>query len=257
MKKVVTILLTVLVFLSAVFIGVSNVYRVDGVTVVAKTYSEAAKAEAAQMQKELQEVYTGESTLFATEELALSVIEKYPYFRLTRFEKRYPDVLCIEATEDAEVFAVKAGSDYYILSQEGTILDIRADSSNRADGKENVEITGANPVGAIGEKVRGAGFDELLKMCVIMSEKLNGVRSNLEEIVFDNVEEGGRIFLRMREGVRIAVIHAHLLTEEKARLFTEKYLALNDEERLTGFIHATESMDGTTALITYLANDLM
>ena len=45
MKKIVTIVLTVLVFLSAVFIGVSNVYRVDGVTVVAKTYSEEAKTE--------------------------------------------------------------------------------------------------------------------------------------------------------------------------------------------------------------------
>ena len=90
-----------------------------------------------------------------------------------------------------------------------------------------------------------------------MSEKLNGVRSNIANIVFDNVEEGGRIFLCMREGVRINVVHAHLLTEEKARLFTEKYLALNDEERLTGFIHATESMDGTSALITYRANDLI
>ena len=100
-------MLTVLVFLSAVFIGVSNVYRVDGVTVVAKTYSDEAKTEATQMQKELQEAYKGESVLFAKEDLALTVLEKYPYFRLTKFEKRYPDVLCIEATEDAEVFAAQ------------------------------------------------------------------------------------------------------------------------------------------------------
>lgn len=257
MKKIITIVLTVLVFLSAVFIGVSNVYRVDGVTVVAKTYSDEAKTEATQMQKELQEAYKGESVLFAKEDLALTVLEKYPYFRLTKFEKRYPDVLCIEATEDAEVFAAQTQNGYYILAQDGTILDIRDDSNNRADGEENVVITGGNPVGEIGDKVSGAGFNELLKMCVIMSEKLNGVRSNIANIVFDNVEEGGRIFLCMREGVRINVVHAHLLTEEKARLFTEKYLALNDEERLTGFIHATESMDGTSALITYRANDLI
>ena len=44
--KIVTIILTVLIFLSAVTLGVSAVYRVNEVTVSAVTVSEEAKTEA-------------------------------------------------------------------------------------------------------------------------------------------------------------------------------------------------------------------
>jgi hypothetical protein len=46
MKKILTIVLSVLIFLAAAFIGVANVYRVDGVVLDAKTVSKEAKIEA-------------------------------------------------------------------------------------------------------------------------------------------------------------------------------------------------------------------
>ena len=256
MKKILIIILTALVFCATAFIGVANVYRVSGVTLKVNTVSDEAKEEAARMQKELEEAYVGESTLFADNELALAVVENYPYFRLTNFEKGYPDVLVIEATEDMESFAVQTESGYMILSQTGTVLDHRAESKNRADGEENIVIFGAHPSGEVGDTVSGAGFEALLRMCLVMSDKLNGVCSNIAKIVFDNVEEDGVISLYMREGVRINIVHPHLFTEEKAVLFTEKYLSLDDEQRLTGFIHATESADGTKANVKYEPNIL-
>ena len=249
MKKFFVIILTVLTFLSAAFIGVANVYRTDGVVLEAKMFSGAAKSEAAAIQVELQAAYMGESTIFAEDDLAKQVIEKYPYFRLTKFEKRYPNLLVIEATEDMEVFAVQAGEEYFILSETGTILDVRADSNNRMDGEPNVVITGALPSGGVGDTVAGAGFAETLKICALMAERLNGVRSNIERIEFDGVEKGGRIFLCMREGVKICLVHAHLLTEEKGVALTEAYLSMQVEQRLTGFLHVTESLDGTKVLI--------
>ena len=183
-------------------------------------------------------------------------LEKYPYFRLTKFEKRNPDVLLIEVTEDVESFAVKTEHGYMILSQTGTVLDVRTESKNRADGEENIIVTGAHPVGEIGDTVSGAGFEALLKMCEVMSKSLNGVRSNIEEVVFKNVEEDGIISLQMREGVKINVVRPHVLTEEKAEAFTQKYLSLEDEQRLTGFIHATENGDGTQAYVKYEPNNL-
>lgn len=257
MKKILTIALTVLVFLSAVLVGVSNVYRVENVVLEVKTYSEIAKKEARQIQQDLQDAYRGESVLFAKEDAAREVIENYPYFRLTKFEKLKPDVLRVELAEDEEVFAVKTKRGYCILSADGTVLDVRKNSENRADGEQNVEIVGANPVGEIGDTVGGAGFDSLLRMCKVMARRLNGIRANVAKIEFDNVEEGGRIFLHMREGVRITVVHAHLLTEQKAEAFTTAYLALGDEQRLTGFIHATESLDGTEVAILYKPNELL
>ena len=254
MKKVLVIILTAIAFLSAAFIGVANVYRVDGVVLEAKMFSEVAKAEAAAMQVELQEVYTGESSLFVKDALAKEVIEKYPYFRLTKFEKRYPNLLVVEATEDMEVFAVQSGEEYYILSETGTILDVRADFNNRVDGEPNIIITGAIPSGSVGDVVAGVGFAETMKICALMAERLNGVRSNIERIEFDDIERGGRIFLCMREGVKICLVHAHLLTEEKGIALTDAYLSMEDEERLTGFLHVTESLDGTEVLIKYQAN---
>lgn len=253
MKKILVIALTVLVFLSAAFIGVANVYRVEGVVLDAKMFSEPAKGEAQRIQKELTDAYKGESSLFAKKDAALAVIEKYPYFRLTKFEKRYPNVLYIETTEDMEVFAAKAQDVYYILSQSGTVLDVRKDLNNRIDGKENVVIEGSNPVGDIGDTVSGAGFAELMKICTVMAESLNGVRSNIAKIEFDRVEDGGRIFLCMREGVKICLVHAHLLTQEKAAALTEAYLNMKPADRLAGFLHVTESADGTQVLISYRA----
>ncbi len=254
MKKILVIILTVIAFLSAAFIGVANVYRVDGVVLDAKMFSEAAKAEASAMQVELQAAYTGESSIFAEDTLAKEVIEKYPYFRLTKFEKRYPNLLVVEATEDMEVFAVQSGEEYYILSEAGTILDVRADSNNRIDGKPNVIITGALPSGSVGDTVEGAGFEETMKICALMAERLNGVRSNIKQIEFDDVEGEGRIFLCMREGVKICLVNAHLLTEEKGVALTEAYLSMEDEQRLTGFLHVTESLEGTEVLIKYQPN---
>jgi hypothetical protein len=256
MKKVLVIILTALMFCATVFIGVANVYRVSGVTLDVNTVSDVAKEEAKLLQEELSEAYLGESTLLATDTLARAVVEKYPYFRLTKFEKQNPDVLRVEVTEDVESFAVETEHGYMILSQTGTVLDIRAESKNRADGEENIIVVGAHPVGEIGDTVSGAGFEALLKMCGVMSESLNGVRSNVERIVFKNVEEDGYVSLQMREGVKINIVRPHVLTEAKAEAFTKVYLALEDEQRLTGFIHATENSAGTDAFVKYEPNSL-
>ena len=52
-KKVITIILTVLVFLSAALIGVANVFRVDDVVLETNVVSTEATAEAEQLRKDL------------------------------------------------------------------------------------------------------------------------------------------------------------------------------------------------------------
>jgi hypothetical protein len=248
MKKIVVIVLTVMMFLSATFIGVANVYRIDHVVLDAKMFSAAAKDEAAKIQLALQEAYAGESILFADGVRAEELVKEYPYFRITKLEKRKPNVLYVEAVEDMEVFAVRVGDDYSILSQSGTVLTVRKDSKNRVDGEANIVIEGANPIGEIGQEISGAGFAELFKVCSILSEKLNGLRANIERIEFDRVDDGGRIFFCMREGVKICLVHANILTESKAEKMADEYLNMSPEQRLTGFLHVTESLDGTRVL---------
>ena len=251
MKKLAVIVLTALMVLSAAFIGVANVYRIDDVVLDANMFSAAAKEEAAEIQLALQDAYVGESILFADERSAEELVKGYPYFRITKFEKRTPNVIYVEMTEDMETFAVEAGNEYWILSQNGTILTKREDFSNRVDGEANIVIEGASPIGTVGQTVGGAGFAELLEICLVLSERLNGLRGNLARIEFDRVEDGGRIFLCMREGVKICLVHAKILTTEKAERLAQAYLEMRPEERLTGFLHVTESLDETSVIVKY------
>ena len=119
-KKLWTILLTVFVFLAGSMLGISTVYRVDTVTVNVNYVTGVAKDEGAKVQILLQETYQGASTIFAKQKAAEKVLEEYPYFRITGFEKSYPKRLVIELTENAEVYAIEktAGAEYYILNAE-------------------------------------------------------------------------------------------------------------------------------------------
>ena len=254
-KTVLTVILTALIVLSAAVLGVANVFRVDGVVVNAPMVSDAAKAEAEALQKELAMVYQGENTLFANEAKAEEVFAKYPYFRLTSFEKEFPNILVIEATEDAEVYAVEQGVEgYYILSESGTVLGVRETATNRADGADNIRITGVTVSGTLGQRVEGTdGIEEILALTKKMSGLLGGVRSNLDSV--EAVRHGSvtQLTLRMREGVTVYVMKPETFTLEKAEMLTMKYLSLSDSQRLTGSIVVTD--DGKTPLVSYYANE--
>ena len=90
-KKALTIFLTVLVFLSAVALGGSTVFRVDEVAISATVVSEQSKTDAVQLKNELTAFYKDES-IFSVKQTDMSeIIAQYPYFRVTEFKKSYPD----------------------------------------------------------------------------------------------------------------------------------------------------------------------
>ena len=236
-KTIVTVILTLVVVLSATVRGVANVFRVDGVVLNAPVVSEAAKGEAEALQKELEECYAGASTLFAGEEAALEVLEKYPYFRLTAFERKFPNLLVIEATEDAEVYAVESGNEYLILSASGTVLGKRATPTNRADGAENVVIRGVNVSGELGEKIGGTdGIEAILALTNELDAAFGGIRSNLLSVEVERHGTVHQLTLQMREGVTVYVIKPSDFTRSKAEKIANVYLSLSDRERLTGSI---------------------
>ncbi|MBQ8374768.1 MAG: hypothetical protein IJX98_04215 [Clostridia bacterium] len=256
-KKIVTVILTAILFLSAALIGVANVYRVDSVVLNAGTVSSAARAEAEALKKELEEAYAGESSIFAGETVAKEIFEKYPYFRMSGFERAFPNQLVIEATEEEEVFAVAQGENYFVLAGDGTVLGVRSDSANRVDGSANILVSGLSASGAEGEKVRGEHTAELIEICRVMATSLNGVRSNVKEIKLIPEGTGPRLIFYMREGVKISVKNPSVLTAEKASALTEKYLSLSVEQRLTGGIQVIESPDQTKVLLDYSPNYLL
>lgn len=249
-KKAIIILLTVLIFLSASVLGVSTVYRIKEVTVRAVLVSEAAKAEADALQAELQLAYEKTSTLFLDRENADALVEKYPYFRITAFEKQAPNRLIVEISEDAEVYAVAVPQtlgEYYILNADGVVLGVRADTKNRSDQAENLPIRGLKATetngalsGEKGEKLVGdACLDTLFAFLNKVSTSLNGIRRNVSyvEVVRPvSLQEETVFKLSMREGVNIYVRNPFALTLQKAQTLVNAYLSLTSEQKLKGSV---------------------
>ena len=251
MKKIITIVLTAVLFISAVVLGVNSVYRVTEVALEINFVSEDAKAEAEELKSRLLEVYDKRSVFEVAKEDSEEVFAQFPYFRLTAFEKEFPNRLVVEATEDAEVFAVSAGAGkgYYILGLDGTILSIRETTLNRSDNAENILIEGVEISGEKGSVCVGEKFTKLLPFLKELSNGLNGLRSNVKKIEYrvygGNVEQYD---FTMWEGVTLSVQKVGEFVKEKANLVIQKYLALNDQELLGGYLYATNSQGKATVV---------
>ena len=243
-RNIIAIILTVIIFIAAAMLGISSVYRVSAVTLDVSVISEAAKDEAEELQQKLLERYKDESIFFVEKQEAEEEFAAFPYFRMVSFQKTYPNRLVIQASEDAELFAVDRGNGYYILGSDGTVLGIREDSANRSDGADNIVVTGLS---AFGEKGELLGGDEnipyLLTFCSRASLLLDGLRSNVASIeVMKPTSDAKdvRFCLSMREGVKVYVSTPRNLTEKKASAFVSLYLSLKSEERLGGRIEVTD-----------------
>ena len=261
-KKVLVIVLTALIFLSVSVLGVSTVYRVDNVIVRAPVVSEAAKAEAAALQAKLTAAYEKQSIFSVNDELAKEIVAEFPYFNVTSFEKQYPSSLVVELTEEGEFYAVEAeNGQYYILSIDGTILEIRQSYKNRSDNADNLLISGLTATGEKGGELLGDScLSTLFPFLKTISQKLDGIRRNIlfVEVLRPASAEEEMVFkLTTREGVNIYVRNPVVLTEQKAEMAIEQYTALSAPQKLKGMLlvsdvlgevvydyHSTDSMGG-------------
>lgn len=259
-RNLIAIILTVIIFIAAAILGVTSVYRVSAVTLDVSVISEAARTEADELQKKLLQRYEKENIFSVAREVAEEEFTAFPYFRMTSFKKVYPNRLVITAAEDPEVFAVeKKDGGYYILGSDGTILEERADASNRSDGSDNVLVKGVSAQGVRGQKLEGdASISYLVKFCSTVSLLLDGIRSNLasaEIVKPTSSEKDVRFALKMREGVSVDIYNPMNLTEKKASAFVSLYLSLGDDEKLGGRIAVTD--DGKNpdeVLVSYSKN---
>lgn len=252
-KNLLVFILTLLIFLSAALLGVSTVYRVSDVTVYAPVVSKEAQAEAKQLQSELFAAYEKDGTLFVNDEKAKAIVDEFPYFHLTKFERAYPNRIVIEVQEEAEVYAVPTADKkaYYILSANGTVLGERATYENRSDGVKNVLISGLNATGEKGEELSGDScLDSLFTVLGYMHERLDGVRRNLlsVEVQRPATDEKQTMFVcTMTEGVKLYIRNPYQDGLEKATAAMDAYFALSDAERLTGAVLVYDGENGAKA----------
>lgn len=261
-KKLVIILLTVALFLCGCGVGVATVFRVDGVRLDASRISEESDVEAKDLRKRLEELYLNENIFTARKSKAESIMSEFPYFRITAFKRSYPDVLIIEVVEDEEVFVVETqpnSGQYYLLGLDGTVLGVRDTVANRFDDERNVLLKGKDltVTGEKGSIITGDDcLQPMLRLCKVLSDKLNGLRGNLVsvEILFRPTE--GPVFrLQMQEGVEMIFYNPDCLTEEKAEKGIEKYFALTDAEKMSGTLLVLDNGEGSV-IVSYTKNSI-
>ena len=258
-KNVLIIILTALVFLSAACLGVVSVFRINFVEVNAPVVSTEAQAEAAELQKQLYEAYEGENIFSMDESAATEIFEQFPYFKMTSFEKVYPNRIVIQATEDVELFAFKNGENsFYVLGADGTLLSERDSAINRSDGASNIVVTGVEIQANKGEI---ASNDEclawLFEFCQKTSDLLGGIRKNVTaiEVLRPTSSATEMMFkIHFKEGVVGYIHNPGAYTNEKAEELIQVYLSLSDSQRLRGMIGVTDNGDG--AIGQYAKDDI-
>lgn len=251
MKKTITILLTALLFCAFSALGVDSVFRVDEVALEINAVSEEAQVEATSLKEELLSVYKRNSIFSAKASDAEEVFADFPYFRLTDFSKAYPNKLVVEVTEDAEVFALQSEDEYFILGLDGTILSKRANPNNRSDGQENVLLEGLIAIGEKGNICQDGNLQKALPLLNVLSNRFNGLRSNLTKIVYTKSGSIEIYTFYMREGLKIDVSRMDEFTVEKGEAIADKYLSMSDAERLSGWLVVTTNASNKVVIESY------
>ncbi len=248
-KKILTIALTAALFLAAVALGMSTVFRVHEVALVTR-FTANSGVTAEELHKELHEEYQKDGIFSVSADKAKKIVEKYPYLRVTGFEKSYPSGIKITVVEDTETYAVEAENGYYILSAEGVVVELREKANNREDNAPNLVMKGLTLTGKVGEYLTGDdAWASMLTLCRSVDEALGGIRKNAisVEVMMRSPET---IFVfKMKEGVEIHVEEPSVLTKEKGEEAVNAYLSLSDEERMKGKIYVYA--DGGKAIAKY------
>ncbi len=237
-KKFWVIILSIIIFFSGSLLGISTVYKVERVTLESSLVSEEARAEAQLLQEKLEQAYEKEMIFFVNSNNAEEVMREFPYFRLTAFEKSYPNRLIIKIAEGAEVYAVETeGVGYYILGEDGTILGVRDTHINILNGAENVVIKGLGVRGENGSlPVGDAHFTSVLELCKELSARFGGIRSNVVSVEVFMREPETIYRVTMREGVKLYFGNPIENIEGKVKAAVDAYVTLTNEEKLSGRI---------------------
>lgn len=244
-KKILTVFLTVVLFLAAVFLGGATVFRVDDVALVVTVVSQQTKTETDTLREEILALYEKDS-IFSVEEAELDkVLKDYPHLRVTGFEKSYPNKIIVTLLEEEESYAVtRAEGGFYILGASGVVLDIRNTNTNRLDKKANVVLDGLTVSGKKGEALAGDDcWASIFALCNAMDEKLGGIRSNVVSVEVLSREPETFYVVTMREGVKIYISNPDAMTKEKAEKSMDAYMALSNEERMTGRLTVRDADD--------------
>lgn len=251
MRKKILIMTSIgLVLLGAVIAAVLNaVFTVTDIEVHYSAFSETGVEESRTLQARLDETFVGKSTTFLDLEEVRAMIAEFPSYQIEEVRKDFPSTVVVTVTERKEAISfVRENGLYAILDEQGLYLYDKEDNANRRTG-ENILLSGFEfTTTATGEAPEGKYFESALIYATYFLQALPDARTNVVSLTLMGTENelAGSHYLRvaMREGVVIDVYGFETLAREKAEALLEKYLSLDDAQRLYGFFDIVDRIDG-------------
>ncbi len=250
MKKRVAIfsVVAVLLLAAAVAAGLNAVFTVSSVVLEADCFSEAARADAAALQTDL-DAFRGRSTTLLDLAEVRATAERYPYLRVEEIGKEYPQTVSLRVSERRETFAAgRSDGRYDLFDDRGAYLGVSETNANRADGARNILIDGFDGFGYAAEpSSEGNGLAALLAVAARFGDDVCGARTNLLSVSL-------RIPLRddprteyleivTAEGACYRIVNPSYRCEEKAEIAARHYFGLSDGERVYGRYEAFDLID--------------
>ena len=216
--------------------------------------SESGKTLAVDVQKNL-DGYLKKSFLFFDEKTVYDIVEEKGngYLSVLSVKKVFPNKIKVSVRELYEEYAFATDDGYVVFDRDGVFIGLKKDTENNIGGT-NVKISGfefvadKNGVYSIKESDRDI-FSELMRMCTYADECFEGVRKNIAEIEYipSAVESLDRFVFTMREGMQICVTGVTDQKEKPYECFcaaVQKYLSLNDAQKLSGYILPVVNNEG-------------
>jgi len=254
MKKKVAIVTAVVavLLLAALAAGLNAIFSVVSVKVDFTLFSEVAREDAVKLQGELDKEFVGDSTVFLDLGEVKAIAEKYPAFKVESVEKDYPRTVLMSVTEREEMFAVeKEEGGFKIYDREGVYLCDRETNENRADKAENIRLSGFT-----GAEDR---LTEAFRILKALDDSLKDLRMNLAAVTLHSPSthaEDDYFVMSFREGVTCTFSGLSDRGEEKALAAVEKYLTLEDEDKMFGEIIVVEHSVSGEIIATYTPRTL-
>ncbi len=243
MKKkhvVLSIVLSLVLLLAAVAAGLNAIFSVYTVQVDFTVHSAKTKEESLALQEELNEL-VGKSTVFLDLQEVEDTVKKYPYFRIEKLEKDYPQTIVLALAEREERFAVAVSDGYQVYDSAGDLLATQAENSNRYDGGANILLYGFEQ--------QEERFQEAVALCGAMSEEMTDLRMNVRSVTLSrpvpNDRSADSFVFTMSEGVIVELLDPSAMGVEKAKRVARFYLDETDTEmRITGKITVLQADSG-------------
>ncbi|MCD8293932.1 MAG: hypothetical protein LUE27_01610 [Clostridia bacterium] len=255
--RVITVVVITFIFLAALAVGIGVIFAVRNINITIESYtygedSETANEEIARYKENFMDLYKGKLINTVSEEdISKNLTDWNCDYTLTSFEKILPCTINITLLERRETYVYDNGDGTYnVYDLDGALIrvaDSEADTMNTTGDTPSPNVMLSIPdesyveeAAALGKAFQ-ASFSESF-------EKGAPIRSTVESIYIverTSSYAGNNVIFQLRSGIQVVIYDYEDYLLEKMTAAYSKFVQLDAESKLTGYIYCYYLNDGT------------